>query len=217
MKRLFILACALTLVMGTMCATQVSALTISSGQSLWVQNNSPAPTWFDGMTLFWQITSAEESSNLDYYLYRYTGTGPEDPDNSIDITSFWSNRVIFEFRCTAGSVTLGDDALVWDPEEVINHKTLPSDAPFKYAFYDLGDSGYFLTRWSNRRAIAYQAGTYSNSTAPTHGDLIFHHPLDLLGGSWDIRSDFDHVPVPASIWLLSSGLLGLWGLRRRRN
>jgi hypothetical protein len=28
-------------------------------------------------------------------------------------------------------------------------------------------------------------------------------------------ADFTVVPIPAAVWLLGSGLIGLWGLRRR--
>ena len=55
--------------------------------------------------------------------------------------------------------------------------------------------------------------SYYNIFENGHDEATFaHHDLPLLG---DCRLLINPVPVPAAIWLLGSGLLGILGIRRR--
>ena len=53
----------------------------------------------------------------------------------------------------------------------------------------------------------------------SYGEIIttpFQLTRTTNGDDINIIIDFRAVPIPAAVWLLGSGLLGLWGIRRRR-
>jgi len=214
MKRLYILSFVLSLVFLTLCQPTF-ALTISPGESLWVQLlqvvNSPpitAPNSFDGMRLQW---SAEWDGNtspkpdLDYILYGPPGYGGGFTEASsqtpsiVDLSIFGGQPVVFEFKNN-------------QPGQDI---TLPGGLAFEYIFYDNA-----IPDWIHRNEIQRTAGEVLPSAPAIIGNQFFKHYLpdvnfDNIAGKTYQNSDFRAVPEPATLLLLASGLAVLAGGRRK--
>jgi hypothetical protein len=166
-------------------------LSLQAGDSLWVQTQYNAPADYNGMTLFWGMSECCYGPGLEYNVYRpegYTGGVEEDPF-SCDLSPFFGNTLIFEFKNNSGFFRLTDDAYVWDYDAqggMVGY----CGYPFFFAFYHLGDSG-----WINCEVVEYIPGETSR-TEPPHGDLFFSYPAVGCGGN--IRSDFSE-PLARSV------------------
>lgn len=70
------------------------------------------------------------------------------------------------------------------------------------------------TTCSTAIATTYDAGT-GDFTA-SWSAVVVGGPFNGQLGQWDITGNVSAVPVPAAVWLFSSGLIGLIGLAKRK-
>jgi len=124
-------------------------------------------------------------------IYSTRAFGMPAPSGSVDSSS--SNPISVDFSSLRLAVNITSpftqsfDAPVW-----------PSTTPNSTSTYNAGTNAYTLT-WSNNFSVTSSTGV------PVSGTMNV-----TLGGT------LTPVPVPASLWLFGSGLVGLAGIARRR-
>ena len=83
------------------------------------------------------------------------------------------------------------------------------------------DMTSFFANWNGtdfNQGTATAVGTTDGAGNFTLGwtSLIVGGAFDGQTGSWEFAGTYSAVPVPAAVWLMGSGLLGLVGVARRR-
>lgn len=102
--------------------------------------------------------------------------------------------------------------------------TLTNDGPFEF---DFSMSSYFWTSASNTTLVPSKSGpgvltTYHYSFDFVNGRQQKYAGSTITATAWAVHAGdvgvaaTSAVPVPAAVWLLASGLLGLVGMARRR-
>ncbi len=204
-KGFFIVALALGLIV----ISQPSfSLTLPMNSSLWVHLDPtvmPAPSSFDGMTLFWYWLSGELLSYQVYGPVGYNG-GNNSNASAADLSPFFSEDVIFEFKSGTQNVEFRDNAEIFGDSLITGVPDGPAPTPFYFGFYDGVTSG----GWENRTLDRYIAG-FSTTVEPPHGNPWFIQPLSGIGPVQQVRSDFqaNPIPEPSSALLLAFGLMAL--------
>jgi hypothetical protein len=154
----------------------------------------PAPSSFNGMTLFWRQEEPNADYLIEYKVYRPDGqTGPVYPIVCSDPSLFQGDYVIFQFTSLRGDHHLGDRAWIWDdPSDVIGGRVELTDLPFYFAFYSMPD-------WSQRTVVGYVPGIVMPNEPP-HGSLLHVYP-PIPGRYSTVRSDFGVcVPTVGAIY-----------------
>ena len=203
-KSIFIVALAL----GLITISQPSfSLTLPMNSSLWVQLDptmAPAPSSFDGLTLFWYWITGEL---LFYQVYGPVGFGGniQLDATKANLSPFFNEDVVFEFKSGTQDVEFRD------PAEIFGDSTIPgglpdgpAPTPFYFGFYD----GVISGGWENRTVVEYIAGI-STTVEPPHGNPWFDQPLNGINPVQQVRSDFQATPEPSSALLLAFGLMAL--------
>ena len=90
-------------------------------------------------------------------------------------------------------------------------------APYHWApTIDGGSFGLYEGGVADLATFIAAAGPYTSGGSGTPGAVGFSGS-SLIDGTLKIHYDYTAVPIPAALWLLGSGLVGLVGLRRRIN
>jgi hypothetical protein len=216
MKRIFVTAITLVVIMFSSTVFACSAF-ISLSKGTWTSSSG------DIRTRTWELITYGNSGVLDSRSDPVTGPGqgyswvfPESVVNNISWTGFTQISSSEYSRSVSGSF---------------------SSDKYPFAFNFTGGNNYSITNASGSFTIKMLYDSSHNYLQTIDSSYMFKGIVDqvpnlmmtitskpdvagLIGpfivGTFDnITWDINPVPIPASLWIFGSGLLGLIGLRRR--
>jgi hypothetical protein len=140
----------------------------------------------------------------------------------VNDTFAWTTTYDLDFQNALGNVVIGEDPNM-KLSVTIGSRTFVETED---KFYGSGDFGAPILTFDDQNHVNgvsflvddlvnnYRfSSNEANFTIYSIGDDGMTSDLHLVSGTFD----FNPVPVPGAVWLLGGGLLGLVGLRRRRN
>lgn len=135
-----------------------------------------------------------------------TATNPADPvgiNATINITFGSRSETHTPSKIKEGG---GPELTEWDFYQSITNGVITIDG-YQDNFTVGMHNGYSLQigQGANDKSAAFGGSVWMDVTGNGYG-----------GGHWDINMDLAPVPVPATVWLFGSALLGLAGFSRRR-
>jgi hypothetical protein len=216
MRKLVILALALSLVMGM--ASLAGAVTIGYTENFQSYTNLD-DLWADrGNPIYYGRIGGSNgpSPYYDMFLSQFGGnkyvTFEDDTGMFLQIDTTGYENVSLSFNWATGSTTLGDYAqvgyYVGDISNLFNDGYANNDITGGFTEINLGTGvpwqSYSLALAADTASIWVFLGLNDGN-----GDFAKFDNLSLTG------EEMRPVPVPAAVWLLGSGLVGLAGLKRK--
>lgn len=155
----------------------------------------------------------------------------------IDNDSGWATDNNQDFYLRIDGNTFNSDA--WSLHSSYGITSLFLDAGAGDSVFDVYNGGYmgtdgsasgktFSTSYSGNITVTY-SGIVSLDGQSAVGDLYRYMLIEFTGGAFtgqlsfsqdtdnlSISGDIEPVPLPAAVWLFGSGLVGLFGLSRRK-
>ena len=194
MKNLISVLCAVMLVMGLACYANAASYEVEWTGSVWLNSSNDSQTWsfdLDADTLDVGNISAGDTINsatLEIVFY-------DDDDEGAGNPRYFSQTAEFADLTIDGTLALNDEEIETGAKSFDVLNLVSGDHSLEV-----------LLTWLDKIPSGEPWAGYSAA-----GD--FEVQSVKLSGDYSAAA----VPIPGAMWLLGSGLLGLIGIRRKRN
>jgi hypothetical protein len=141
---------------------------------------------------------------------------------AVDDTFTWTATYDLDYQNALGNVVIGDDPDMKLSVTIGSRTFIETED----VFYGSGNFGAPILTFDDQDSVdgvSFLVDDFVNNYRLSSIDADFTiYSIGADGFSSDVHLvsgtlDFNPVPVPGAVWLLGGGLIGLVGLRRRRN